>query len=152
MRRSSLVVADRALARPSRKEPPLLATAELADAVSALGGRTGAGRARRVATVADGLPGSVGETLSRLALAEAGLPVPTLQWEVVLAGRAHRVDFAWPEHRLVGEFHGRVTYGRLLRAGAARRCRPAGKAARGRAPGDRTDGPPLDLGRPPHRS
>jgi hypothetical protein len=26
-------------------------------------------------------------------------------------------DFAWPEHRLLGEFDGRVKYGRLLRPG-----------------------------------
>jgi hypothetical protein len=42
-----------------------------------------------------------------------------LQFEVrsaagVLVGRT---DFAWEEQRLVGEFDGRVTYGRLLRPG-----------------------------------
>jgi hypothetical protein len=28
-----------------------------------------------------------------------------------------RTDFAWEEHRLVGDFDGRITYGRLLRPG-----------------------------------
>lgn len=27
------------------------------------------------------------------------------------------MDFAWPEHRTIGEFDGRVKYGRLLRPG-----------------------------------
>ncbi|HYP45923.1 MAG TPA: hypothetical protein VEQ66_12090 [Propionibacteriaceae bacterium] len=28
-----------------------------------------------------------------------------------------RADFGWPEHRTVGEFDGRIKYGRLLKAG-----------------------------------
>jgi hypothetical protein len=50
-----------------------------------------------------------------VALDRAGIPVPTLQWEVwrgrVLLGRC---DFAWPEFGVVGEFDGQVKYGRLL--------------------------------------
>jgi hypothetical protein len=49
----------------------------------------------------------------------AGLPAPELQFEVydaagVLVGTT---DFAWRRHRLLGEFDGRVKYGRLLRPG-----------------------------------
>jgi hypothetical protein len=44
------------------------------------------------------------------------LPVPILQHRFEIAGGA-RVDFWWPEHGTVGEFDGRVKYGRLLRPG-----------------------------------
>ena len=74
--------------------------------------------ARRVVGFADGLSESVGESRSRVALSRAGLPVPVPQWEVhrrgVLLGR---VDFGWPELNTVGEFDGRIKYGRLLRPG-----------------------------------
>ncbi|RLV47650.1 hypothetical protein D9V37_15930 [Nocardioides mangrovicus] len=46
-----------------------------------------------------------------------GVPMPELQWPVWVDGREHRVDFAWPQHRLLGEFDGRVKYGRLLKPG-----------------------------------
>lgn len=49
----------------------------------------------------------------------AGLAAPDLQMEVrddagVIIGRC---DFAWQDGRLLGEFDGRVKYGRLLRPG-----------------------------------
>ncbi len=49
----------------------------------------------------------------------AGLPAPVPQWEVSDDGGKliGRVDFGWPELRTVGEFDGRLKYGRLLRAG-----------------------------------
>jgi hypothetical protein len=75
----------------------------------------GAPGARRVLEFADGASESVGESRSRLLIAAAGLPDPVLQWTV--PGTRHRVDFAWPEHHLVGEFDGRVKYGRLLKPG-----------------------------------
>ncbi|MGI5127725.1 hypothetical protein ACQEVB_13010 [Pseudonocardia sp. CA-107938] len=71
--------------------------------------------ARRVLEFADGRSESVGETRSRVLLANAGLPTPVLQWCV--PGTRHRCDFAWPEAGVVGEFDGRVKYGRLLRPG-----------------------------------
>ena len=68
---------------------------------------------------ADGLSESVGESRSRVALRNAGLPAPTLQWEV--RGRDGRfighTDFGWPESCTVAEFDGRAKYGRLLRPG-----------------------------------
>jgi hypothetical protein len=69
--------------------------------------------ARRVVGFADGAAESVGETRSRVALRRAGLPPPTLQHGI---GR-FRCDFSWEEHATVGEFDGRVKYGRLLRPG-----------------------------------
>lgn len=62
---------------------------------------------------------SVGESRSRVAMARAGLPPPVLQWEVrrpdgMLVGR---VDFGWPGLRTVGEFDGRVKYGKLVLPG-----------------------------------
>jgi hypothetical protein len=68
---------------------------------------------------ADGRSESVGESRSRVAVALAGLPPPVLQWEVPSAkGRViGRVDFWWPGRQVVGEFDGKVKYGRLLRPG-----------------------------------
>lgn len=79
----------------------------------------GAPQGRRVFAFADARSESVGESFSRLRLREAGLPAPELQLEVFdemgrLLGRS---DFAWPEHRTLGEFDGRVKYGRLRRPG-----------------------------------
>ena len=69
--------------------------------------------------LADGGAESVGESRARFLCYLHDLPAPMLQFEVYdecgqLAGIA---DFAWPDHHLLGEFDGRVKYGRLLRAG-----------------------------------
>jgi hypothetical protein len=108
----AVVLADAALRRGAAK-------AELFDAVERAAHRRGNAGARRAVSFADGRSESVGESRSRVALYRAGLPTPTLQWEVfsptgLLLGR---VDFGWPELRTVGEFDGRVKYGRLLRSG-----------------------------------
>jgi hypothetical protein len=73
--------------------------------------------ARRVVAFADGRSESVGESRSRVAIAAAGLPPPELQWSMRLDHGMAYTDFAWPELRTVGEFDGRVKYGRLLRPG-----------------------------------
>jgi hypothetical protein len=62
---------------------------------------------------------SVGETRMRYALFRHHLPAPELQYRVhdsngMLVGIT---DLAWPEHRTLGEFDGRIKYGRLLRPG-----------------------------------
>lgn len=81
-------------------------------------GWPGVPNARRVVAFADGRSESVGESRSRVAIAAAGLPAPIPQWEVRTAdGRLRRTDFGWPTQRAVGEFDGRVKYGRLLRPG-----------------------------------
>lgn len=93
--------------------------ARLVDALDQARRWYGAPQARRVLAFADPRSESVGESFSRIRLREAGLPVPDLQLEVFdetgrLLGRS---DFAWPEHRTLGEFDGRVKYGRLRRPG-----------------------------------
>jgi hypothetical protein len=70
-------------------------------------------------SLADGRSGSVGESRGHWFFHRAGLPAPELQYEVrrpdgSLAGIA---DWHWPLRRRLGEFDGRVKYGRLLRPG-----------------------------------
>jgi hypothetical protein len=62
---------------------------------------------------------SIGESLSRHLMWVHHLPEPELQYKVYDdAGHLVGVtDFAWPEHRLLGEFDGRIKYGRLLKPG-----------------------------------
>lgn len=68
---------------------------------------------------ADARAESVGESITRLRLAQLGLPDVDLQ--VVLTGTSYRsmirVDREIVGHRTVVEFDGRVKYGRFLRAG-----------------------------------
>jgi hypothetical protein len=84
-----------------------------------IAGTRGSRHAARVMTFADGRSGSVGESRSRVALHELGIAPTSLQHEIRrsdgrLVGRA---DFAWEVERVVGEFDGRIKYGRLLRPG-----------------------------------
>jgi hypothetical protein len=65
----------------------------------------------------DGKAESVGESLGRELFRRHRLPMPIPQFEVfrpngTLAGRP---DWAWPEHRLFGEFDGKVKYLRFRR-------------------------------------
>ncbi|WP_424346491.1 DUF559 domain-containing protein [Kocuria sp. CH-021] len=77
-------------------------------------GQRGVRRARSVLAAMDPRAESVGETLTRLLLAESSLPMPRLQWVIEGRSGSYRADFAWPEHRLVLEFDGETKY-----AGAA---------------------------------
>lgn len=109
---SAVVATDAAL------HARLVHGAALEDGLARCSGWPGAPAARRVVAFADGASESVGESRSRVAIHAAGLPAPRLQWEVRDAGRLlGRCDFGWPEHDVVGEFDGRVKYGRLLRPG-----------------------------------
>lgn len=114
----AVVVADAALAPRSGRRPPLTDPGRLAAALARCrrNGRTGA---RRVLAFADGGARSPGESRSRVAMWRAGLPPPVLQFEVVGPdGRSLGfADFGWPERRTLGEFDGRVKYGRLVAAG-----------------------------------
>lgn len=84
-----------------------------------LAGTPGSRSAARAVQAADGRSESVGESRSRVILTRWKLAPSSLQFEI----RSHlgavigRTDFAWEEHGLVGEFDGRVKYGRLLRPG-----------------------------------
>jgi hypothetical protein len=105
----ALVVADAARHRHR------VSGAALEAAVARVAGRRGGPDARRVVAAADPRPESPGETRSRIAIARAGLPAPTLQHEIPELGV--RTDFYWDEFRTVGEFDGKVKYGRALRLG-----------------------------------
>ncbi|MGY2081443.1 type IV toxin-antitoxin system AbiEi family antitoxin domain-containing protein [Modestobacter sp. SYSU DS0657] len=109
----ALAVADAALHRG------LTTPAELADVVTAASGTRGSRGARRVVAAADRRSESIGESRSRAVMIEAGLPVPDLQVEVRRSdgGFVGRSDFGWRQQRLLGEFDGRLKYGRLLRPG-----------------------------------
>ena len=105
----ALVVADAAL-HGHRATP-----AAFAEAVARAAGREGSPPARRVVAAADPRAESPGETRSRVAIARAGLPPPALQHDVPELGAV--TDFYWEEFRTVGEFDGKVKYGRSLRPG-----------------------------------
>lgn len=118
----ALVTVDAALhqhvrLRPRSERPPPGATTvdELTEVLSRFGGRVGTPAARRVVALADARSESPGESRSRFRMYLASLPDPATQWEV--PGLPFRADFAWPEHGVVGEFDGRIKYGRPLRPG-----------------------------------
>lgn len=83
--------------------------AEMADAGRY---RTGAAVARRALAFADRRAESVGESISRVRMAELGLPAPDLQFNVFDRNGAWvaRVDFVWPDCGVVGEFDGAIKY------------------------------------------
>lgn len=74
--------------------------------------RKGIRTARAALAFADARAESAGESISRVRMAEAGLPAPELQFTVVdrFGFFVARTDFCWPEKRVVGEFDGRVKY------------------------------------------
>src|SRR5215218_9922945 len=75
--------------------------------------------ARRVVAFLDIRSESAGESMSRVRLMEEGLPRPELQQEIFGPdGRlVAPVDFGWEAHKTVGEFDGKIKYGRLLEPG-----------------------------------
>jgi hypothetical protein len=79
----------------------------------------GIARALLMARLLDRGSESAGESVSRIRMHEAGLPAPEPQLSVHddrgrLVGRA---DFGWRQQKVLGEFDGRVKYGRLLKPG-----------------------------------
>lgn len=110
---SGLVVADSAL-RAGRTKPGDL------DEVHA---RTRRWRGSRttdlVLRLTDGRAESVGESRARFLCWSQGLPCPQVQYQVFDSSGKHvgTTDLAWPDHRLLFEFDGRVKYGRLLKPG-----------------------------------
>jgi hypothetical protein len=97
----AVAAADSALRQRLVTLPELLAAAaELAPAL-------GRPQVREVVTRVDPLSGSVLESLCRLPLDDAGLrPFETQYLVRVASGTIGRVDFAWPEQRLVVEVDG----------------------------------------------
>ena len=110
---AAVVIADAALASGRT-------TADgLAQCLTSMGPVPGTRRAARVLAFADGASESVGESRSRVLMHRLGLPAPDLQVRVLRADRSvvGRCDFGWRSHRTLGEFDGRVKYGRLLKPG-----------------------------------
>ncbi len=105
----AVAAGDAALTRISRGE--IMAVLE------AQAGRTGIGRARRMATLLDARSESAGESYSRVVFHENRLPAPELQYQVLTptGNFVARSDFGWPEFGVLGEFDGRAKYGRMLR-------------------------------------
>lgn len=105
-----LMAADDALRRQ------LCTPADLAAELERFDTPRGLRVARSVVEHADGRAEWPGESLSRARMIESGIPVPELQVdfydpEGLFIGRA---DFYWREHDVVGEFDGKVKYGRSL--------------------------------------
>ncbi len=108
----AVVAGDRALALGLRRE-------DLDVGLAAMERWPGIRAARRVVEFLDVRSESVGESVSRVRLMEEGLPTPELQRQVLgPAGQlVARVDFLWDEHQTIGEFDGKIKYGRLLKPG-----------------------------------
>jgi hypothetical protein len=96
---------------------------QLGDELTALGptfaSRPGSRRAREVLRLADGRSDSPGESYSRVTFHRFGVPMPELQHTVHDAdGQVVGIcDFYWEYDHHVGEFDGKIKYGRLLRSG-----------------------------------
>lgn len=75
--------------------------------------------ARRTVGFLDVDSESVGESVSRVRLMEEGLPAPELQQEIFGPNGqlVARVDFYWKDQQTIGEFDGKIKYGRLLKPG-----------------------------------
>ena len=84
----------------------------MADAVLQARTRRGVATARAALGFADGRSESVGESISRVRMVAARLPVPQLQLNVFdeFDNWLARTDFAWVELGVLGEFDGRVKY------------------------------------------
>lgn len=110
---SGVVVADSAL------HTGRITDQDLDEADHAAGRLRGNRRVDMVLRLADRRAESVGESRSRYLFWRQGLPRPEVQFPVLDAsGRLVGIsDLAWPAHRLLFEFDGRVKYGRLLRPG-----------------------------------
>ncbi|MGY1680227.1 type IV toxin-antitoxin system AbiEi family antitoxin domain-containing protein [Geodermatophilus sp. SYSU D01176] len=110
---SAVVIADRALRTGGTTRE------DLVDCIAFMGRVPGIRAAARVVDFADPLSESVGEGRSRVLIHRLGLATPDLQVRVRRSDGSvmARCDFGWEEHRTLGEFDGRVKYGRLLQPG-----------------------------------
>ena len=79
----------------------------------------GTRQASRAITLFDPRRESPGESVSRVRLHEDGLPTPEPQQDIYHGhGKfVARVDFYWKEQRTIGEFDGKIKYGRQRKPG-----------------------------------
>lgn len=73
-------------------------------------GRPGIQAARQSLGFATPGPESALESVSRISMHKAGIPAPQLQADLIPAPPRIRVDFYWPQYRLVGEADGMSKY------------------------------------------
>lgn len=101
----AVAILDAALAKGA---DPAMLQAIVTDATHCRGIQT----ARAAVSFADGRSESVGESFSRVKIAQARLPAPELQYVISAPDGAFiaRTDFAWLEQRVIGEFDGRMKY------------------------------------------
>ena len=111
--------AEQAVAAGDRALAGGLDEADLHRTLLAMQGWPNLRKARRAIDLLDRRSESPGESISRVRIAEDGLPAPELQREIFDGnGRlVGRVDFCWEEQRTIGEFDGKIKYGRLLKPG-----------------------------------
>lgn len=80
-------------------------SADLTAAVGEQKGRRGIVHVRELVQLADGRAESPMESEARLVFIDGGLPLPDLQYEIVdLHGKLWRVDFAWPDYKVLAEY------------------------------------------------
>ena len=93
--------------------------AELARGLTAMKSWPGVRRARQCCDLLDPRTESPGESVSRVRFVEQGIPAPQVQFAVYdeRGALVARCDFGWEEQRTLGEFDGKIKYGRLLRQG-----------------------------------
>lgn len=113
--RSSLVLMDHAL------HIEAVTRAQLEEVGQSFACWAGAQAPRAALELADGRAESAGESVTRWAFAICRLPMPDLQYVVRDAdGRPlGRSDFVWLDYRTLGEFDGKVKYGRGFVEGKA---------------------------------
>lgn len=104
---AGVMAADAALRRG------LTTPEELGAVLATMRGLGGVARARVCCELADARSESPGESWSAVVMHEHGIPRPERQHDFYDArGFIGRGDFWWPEARVVGEFDGRMKYGR----------------------------------------
>ncbi|MCC6270731.1 MAG: hypothetical protein IT190_05600 [Microbacteriaceae bacterium] len=111
----AVTVVDAALRRSTHPWPGVPAVAvfreDLLRELEGVPTRQGVVKAQRVIHFANGLADRPGESMSRVSMHLAHLPIPELQVPLVGAsGKTWTVDFYWRERRLIGEFDGVVKY------------------------------------------
>lgn len=109
---AGVMAADAALARG------MTTPEELAAVLDSMGGLRGVSRSRLCCELASGKSESPGESWSAVVMHQHKVPRPQRQMQVWDEdGLIGRSDFWWPERRVVGEFDGRVKYGRANPSG-----------------------------------